>query len=431
MAGITQPAGGCAWSMSAVEAQCAIAVAGDDDVAVALHDLLSDRHALHAVVAAYFAARQRLPGEDGIEGFVGAAVGVHLRLCRAFVGPAEAAHHHRPATEAGLQAGFSPVRGNDHHRGVLHLPWQVPNRVWHSAGVPASACCGGRAGVIDCALRLHSTKDGAMSMILRGLLALACAGAVCMATAAVPAGPQIVTDDVSRFYALYDNAGGKPSVAQLRGYMAEGSAGLAELAKTRRVTPERIAESIANQPELYAQGRSCLAELPAVKQRLTQVFSNLQAIYPQAAFPPVTIAVGRGRPVGLTSKSGVIIGLEALCAADFMNPNVQDRFVHVIAHEYVHIQQTGLTDFEPGDPHATVLRVSLGEGIAEFIAELISGNVGNGRHAAWTRGREVHIESAFAVAVQLQARLAGTLRPGVLGGIPHRQGLLPAGQGQA
>ncbi len=77
-------------------------------------------------------------------------------------------------------------------------------------------------------------------MILRGLLALACAGAVGMATAAVPAGPQIVTDDVSRFYALYDNAGGKPSVAQLRGYMAEGSAGLAELAKARRVTPSAL-----------------------------------------------------------------------------------------------------------------------------------------------------------------------------------------------
>lgn len=39
-------------------------------------------------------------------------------------------------------------------------------------------------------------------MILRGLLALACAGVVGMATAAAPAGPQIVTDDVSRFYYL-------------------------------------------------------------------------------------------------------------------------------------------------------------------------------------------------------------------------------------
>lgn len=233
-------------------------------------------------------------------------------------------------------------------------------------------------------------------MILRGLLALACAGAVGVAAAA-PAGPQILTEDVGRFYAIYDSAEGKPSVAQLRGYMAEGSTGLAELAKARRVTAERIAEAIANQPALYAQGRNCLAELPAVKQRLVQVFANLQAIYPQTTFPPVTIAVGRGRPVGLTSKSGVIIGLEALCAADFMNANVQDRFVHVIAHEYVHIQQTGLIDVEPGDPRATVLRISLGEGIAEFITELISGNVGNGRHAAWTRGREVHIESAFAL----------------------------------
>ena len=279
--------------VGAVEAQRAIAVAGNDDVAVALHDLLADRHPLHAVVAAHFAARQRLSGEDGIERFVGAAVGMHLRLGRALVGPAEAAHHHRPATETGLQAGFGPVGGNDHHRRVLHLPWQVPKRVWHSAGAPASACCGGPGGVIDCALRMHSTKDGAMSMILRGLLALACAGAAGVATAAVPAGPQIVTEDVSRFYALYDSAGSKPSVAQLRGYMAEGSTGLAELAKARRVTPERIAESIANQPELYAQGRRCLAELPAVKQRLTQVFSQ-----PAGHLPAGRVSAGdhRGRP---------------------------------------------------------------------------------------------------------------------------------------
>ena len=101
-------------------------------------------------------------------------------------------------------------------------------------------------------------------MILRGLLALACAGVVGMPTAAAPAGPQIVTDDVSRFYALYDNAGGKPSVAQLRGYMAEGSAGLAELAKARRVTPERIAESIASQPDHTPRSTSRALETTSV-----------------------------------------------------------------------------------------------------------------------------------------------------------------------
>jgi uncharacterized protein YjaZ len=37
----------------------------------------------------------------------------------------------------------------------------------------------------------------------------------------------------------------------------------------------------------------------------------------------------------------------------------------------------------------------LAEGVAELIAELISGNVGNARHAAWTQGKEAEIETAF------------------------------------
>ncbi len=57
--------------------------------------------------------------------------------------------------------------------------------------------------------------------------------------------------------------------------------------------PERIAESIANQPELYAQGRSCLAELPAVKQRLTQVFFQPAGDLPA---DPVPAGDHRGGP---------------------------------------------------------------------------------------------------------------------------------------
>lgn len=235
-----------------------------------------------------------------------------------------------------------------------------------------------------------------MLILLRGLLALALAGTAGVAHGAAP-GPEILIADASRFYAVYDTTDGQPSVAQLAQYLAEGTPSLGEFASRRRVTAERIADAMRRDPAMYANGRTCLDELPAVRQRLVQVFANLQAIYPQARFPPVAIMVGRGRPVGLTYPGGVLIGLEALCAADFMNPNVQDRFVHVIAHEYVHIQQTGAIDFEQGDPRATVLRLSLAEGVAEFITELVSGNVGNGRHAAWTRGREVHIESAFAL----------------------------------
>jgi hypothetical protein len=53
----------------------------------------------------------------------------------------------------------------------------------------------------------------------------------------------------------------------------------------------------------------------------------------------VTIAISRGKPVGVADSSGVMIGLEALCAVNYLNPNIEDRFVHTIAHEYIDVQQ--------------------------------------------------------------------------------------------
>jgi Predicted Zn-dependent protease (DUF2268) len=224
------------------------------------------------------------------------------------------------------------------------------------------------------------------------VLATAMAGA-----AAAKAPVSIITDDVTRFYAVYEAAGGHPTAEQLdRDYLAPGTQGLHEFAKLRNVTGARIAATLAEHPETYINARRCLAVLPAVKRRLAASFAKLAALYPAAKFPPVTIVVGRGRPVGITNPSGVTMGLEALCAADFMDPDVEDRFVHTVAHEYGHIQQSAaLQALDAGDPGATVLRMSLMEGVGEFTAELISGGVGQYQHAGWTKGKEAAIETAF------------------------------------
>ncbi|MES2152487.1 MAG: DUF2268 domain-containing putative Zn-dependent protease [Pseudomonadota bacterium] len=215
--------------------------------------------------------------------------------------------------------------------------------------------------------------------------------------AEVTKGPDVLTGDVARFYQVFEAAGGHPTAQQLeRDYLAPGSAALHEFVRLRRVTPERIAQAIATQPETYANARRCLIALPAVKTRLVLAFARLATLYPDAKFPPVTIVVGRGRPVGITDPSGVTIGLEALCAADFMDPNIEDRFVHVIAHEYGHAQQTAeIQALEPGAAQATVLRMSLMEGVGEFVAELISGGIGEFQLNAWTKGKEADIEAAF------------------------------------
>jgi len=229
-------------------------------------------------------------------------------------------------------------------------------------------------------------------LILAGATWLLAAGAV----GAVEA-PRISTEDVTRFYQVYEAAGGRPSAEALeRDYLAPGSDLLHVFAKERRVTGARIADAIAAHPATYADARGCLTVLPAVRRRLTAAFGKLVALYPEARTAPVAIVVGRGRPVGMTSPAGVVMGLEALCAADFMDPDLEARFVHTIAHEYGHIQQSGpQAALEPGAPGATVLTMSLMEGAGEFTAELISGGVGDYQHKAWTKGKEAEIGEAF------------------------------------
>jgi hypothetical protein len=230
---------------------------------------------------------------------------------------------------------------------------------------------------------------------LSALLALACAF-IPSPGHADEAGVDIATGDVDRFYALYDRTHGQPTAAQLQRYIDEGSPGLRTFAQLRRTTGERIADAIEARPEVYADARRCEAALPAARERLDAALATLVDLYPAARTPPVTIAIGRGKPVAVGApETGIQVGLEALCAVDWLDPVLEDRIVHVLAHEYVHVQQANahaITDA----PSPTVLEVSLMEGIAEFVGELVSGKVAYAHNAALAQGREREIETRFA-----------------------------------
>ncbi|APR51876.1 lytic murein transglycosylase [Sphingomonas koreensis] len=206
--------------------------------------------------------------------------------------------------------------------------------------------------------------------------------------------PEIRTADVDRFYALYDATGGKPDVTQIqRDYLDQASDGFAAFMRMRRITAERIAATMAADPGLYVRARECARHLPAIRTRLSASLGKLRTYYPEAQLPPVTLAIGRGKPVGTANVGGVMIGLEALCAADFMVADPEDRFVHVIAHEYIHVQQAAAgSDTDTG---MTVLQASLIEGGAEFIGELMSGAVSYQHLARITKGREAEFEAGF------------------------------------
>ena len=91
----------------------------------------------------------------------------------------------------------------------------------------------------------------------------------------------------------------------------------------RNTTGERIAQAIEKQPQIYVNAKECAAVLPAVKRRLAKARSRLKEVYPEASLPPVTLAVGRGKPVATADENGVMVGLEALCAGDLLNPNIE------------------------------------------------------------------------------------------------------------
>ena len=177
-----------------------------------------------------------------------------------------------------------------------------------------------------------------------------------------PAGatrPIIYIEDVARFYKLYNATDGHPTAAELQDYIDHGSEGLRYFAKARNTTGARIAAALAEHPPMYADARRCMAVLPRVRVRVTAALHKLKELYPEASLLPVTIVIGRGKPVAIgDSREGVEVGLESLCAVNWMNPNVEDRFVHSIAHEYGHVQQ--FLAFN-NDEHPTVLAGSLME----------------------------------------------------------------------
>jgi hypothetical protein len=206
--------------------------------------------------------------------------------------------------------------------------------------------------------------------------------------------PEVRTADVDLFYKIYEAAHGAPTAEDLqKNYIDGGSDGVRQFVPQRIKSGAELAAMIAKKPEVYAHARDCMNVLPAVQARLKPAFKKLARLDPEATFPPVTILIGRNNSGGTTGKSGVLIGLEVICRATWLQADPTERLTHLIAHEYGHVEQ-----FANGEEDAlpdTVLKQSLVEGGAELVGQLISGQVSNVHLQAWTKGKERQIDEAF------------------------------------
>ncbi|HYP31257.1 MAG TPA: DUF2268 domain-containing putative Zn-dependent protease [Burkholderiaceae bacterium] len=230
---------------------------------------------------------------------------------------------------------------------------------------------------------------------IRQALALAALLGAGLARAAAPAAPVVVrSDDIDRFYRVYDAAHGRPTAEALQaGYLDPGSPGLHQYLAARIKSAASLQHSIDVRPADYAGARRCLAPLADTKSRLPAVFARFVDAYPAARIAPVTLVIGRDDTGGNTTPDGVIIGVETMCRSNWLDDDVATRFVHIIAHEMAHVQQPAAAQDDV--PGATLLFQSLLEGGADFMAELTSGATANPQLQRWTRGHECAIEQAF------------------------------------
>ena len=109
---------------------------------------------------------------------------------------------------------------------------------------------------------------------------------------------------------------------------------------------------------------------------------------------------------------GGVVGMSGLQMTVRPGETAEDRLVHLVAHEYAHVEQ-------PEGGSETVLVQSLKEGVAELIAELISGSIANSHLPIWVKGREVAIGEAF-LAAKDSTKLSAWLYAGV--GTPEKPG---------
>lgn len=216
--------------------------------------------------------------------------------------------------------------------------------------------------------------------------------------------PAIVFDDVERFFSVLTAHAGAPDADVLRReYFERGSPGLTEFVRQRIGTAEALEKTIRSRRRYFETLRTQLADLPAVRPRVERAFRELQRIYPAATLPPVYFVVGRLTSGGISTDTGLIIGVEMYGAGPNVPTgelNAWERSVikplreipGIVAHELIHYQQ-------PPAKKQTLLAQAMREGSADFVGELISGENINRHLIPYGQAHEAELWTEFKAAM--------------------------------
>ncbi len=246
-----------------------------------------------------------------------------------------------------------------------------------------------------------------MKALLLALLAWLVPAAVLADPLADADRARLVTEDIARFWHAWDLAAQAPSRDERvrifdSEYLAKGSAGLQAFSRLRIGDADQLVAAIDRHPRYYAQLRARSLDLDAHTASIRTALRKMATLYPDAVFPDVYFVIGRMNSGGTLDGTGLLIGLEMFGRGpdtpldelgDWHRAVVgaMDKLPHIVAHEWVHFQQR-----YPDSGAPTLLAMALGEGIADFIAELGSGRHINHHIHDWAEPRATELWREFA-----------------------------------
>lgn len=185
----------------------------------------------------------------------------------------------------------------------------------------------------------------------------------------------MVYDDVDRFAGAYARLAGTPDTVALldSAYLARATDGLRVYAGMYDMTAAALQVALRRHTDRYTRtARMAADSVRAIEADVRHAMSRMRELYPAAVFPPVYFLVGPYRAGGALAREGVFIAVETYALPAAAGDAGFRELSHLVAHELVHYQQAAW-NVELYQQSTSLLARAIKEGVADFIAELVSG----------------------------------------------------------
>ena len=218
------------------------------------------------------------------------------------------------------------------------------------------------------------------------------------ATAAQPPGVDPLTAEINAHDALrfahLMRDGAIPTAQTLqRNYLDGAGPGVKVFTPMRIVDADRLAKVVAAKPDVYRYAiQKCLPQLPTLQSDLRSIYLAFTGLLPERPLPAIDIVFGAGNSGGTASRDRQVIGLEVTCPLGTTSEQFRTTLRGFFAHETVHTWQDDETPQALADP---MLSQSLREGVADYLATLVTGAVPNLDRDGWARQRESWLWQEF------------------------------------